>query len=221
MGFILDLIVLAIIVLCIVISAKKGFVKVLIETAGFIIAIILAFTISSPLANYTYDNLIEPAIVKSAANEVGDKAEKEAADALPGFVSNDDSTANKFTEKINQNMHKGTETAVRESSREVIKPIATKILGLLFSIILVTILSVVLKLAAGFLNSLFSFSVVGKLNSILGGILGSLRGVVFAIIFCMVISLIISYLGKPFLIFSEENINNSFLFKLLTEIVPF
>ncbi len=226
MSIVLDLIVLAIIGICVLISAKRGFVKCLVETVGFVAAIVIAFTISSPLADVTYDKIIEPPVVKAAVDAVGESAEHEAWNALPDFIVNSDSaffgtTVNTFTQKITQNISNGTETAVKTASQEIVKPVATKLLSLLFSVILILVLLIVVKFLAKLLNSLFSISVVGKLNRTLGGIVGGVKGIVIAIIFCMIISLILSFTAKPFLIFSQENISNSYIFKFLTEIIPF
>ena len=67
MNYLLDLIVIAIIAAVALISAKRGFVRVVIELAGFIAAIFISFTISTPLANLTYDKIIEPPIVSSVS----------------------------------------------------------------------------------------------------------------------------------------------------------
>ncbi len=224
MSIVLDLIVIGIILLSILISAKRGFVKVAVETAGFVAAVFLAFTISSPLSGITYDKIIEPPIVKAAVNAVGESAESEALNALPDFITDNGffgADINSFTEKITSNLSKGTETAVKTASQEIVKPIATKLLGLLFTIILILILLIVVKFLAKFLNKIFSFSLVGKLNRTLGGVLGFVKGILLAVLFCAVISLILSFTGQPFLIFTEENINNSYIFKIFTEIIPF
>ena len=55
MWFILDLIIVAILVVFALLAAKKGFVKSVIEIAGFVLAIFLAFTLSSPATNFIYD----------------------------------------------------------------------------------------------------------------------------------------------------------------------
>lgn len=222
MNIVIDLILIGIILLCIYLSAKRGFVKVLIETVGFIAAIILAFTISSPLADITYDKIIEPPMIEAASNAVGENTETSALEALPGFIVNSfGDEISVFTEKIDQNLSQGTETAVRTASQQVVKPIATKLLGLLFTAILFLLLLVVVKFLAKFLNGIFSFSIIGNLNRTLGGVIGIIRGIIFVLIFCTVISIIISFTGKPFLIFSQENIENSVLFKFFTDIIPF
>lgn len=217
MSIVIDLILLAVILVFTLISAKRGFVKVLVETVGFVAAIIVAFTISTPLAEVTYDKIIEPPVVKAAVNAVGESAEHEAWNALPEFLMNNDffgEEINAFTQKISENIAEGTETAVKTASQEIVKPIAVKIFGLLYSVILVLVLSILVKFLAKLINGMFSFSVVGTLNRTLGGVLGAVKGIIIAIVICMVISLIISFTGKPLFIFTEENISNTYIFKL-------
>ena len=66
MPIILDLIVIAVIFIFILVSAKKGFVRSLIEIVGFVLVIMLSNTVSTPLANITYDKFIEPSIIESS-----------------------------------------------------------------------------------------------------------------------------------------------------------
>ena len=222
MWVVIDLILVAVILIFALISAKRGFVKVLVETVGFIAAVVVAFTISTPLAEVTYDKIIEPPVVKAAVNAVGESAEHEAWNALPEFLMNNDifgTQINSFTEKITANLSLGVETAVKTASQDIVKPVATKIFSLLYSVILVLVLSILVKFLAKLINGMFSFSVIGSLNRTLGGILGAVKGIVFVLIACMVISLIISFTGKPFLIFTEENINNTYIFKFFTDIL--
>ena len=219
MNIIIDLILIAVILFSAFISARRGFVKVLVETVGFVAAIIVAFTISTPLAELTYDKIIEPPIIKAAVNAVGESAEHEAWNALPEFLMNNDlfgEEVNSFTEKITQNISSGTEAAVKTASQDIVKPIAVKIFGLLYSVILILVLSILVKFLAGLINGMFSFSIIGKLNRTLGGVLGAVKGIIIAMIICMVISLIISFTGKPLFIFTEENIVNTYIFKFFT-----
>ncbi len=219
MSIVIDLILIAIILLFALISAKRGFVKVLVETVGFVAAIILAFTISTPLATTTYDKLIEPPVVEAAVNAVGESAEHEAWNALPDFLMNNSlfgEEINSFTEKISQNISAGTETAVKNASQEIIKPVAVKIIGLVFSVILVIILLIAVKFLAKVINKLFSFSVVGKLNRTLGGVVGLVKGFAVAVLVCLAVSLIRTFAGD-FLIFTTESVNNSVLFKFVLD----
>ena len=81
------------------------------------------------------------------------------------------------------------------------------------------VLLVVVKFLAKMINRVFSFSIIGKANRLLGGIIGIPKGIIFAILFCMVISLIVS-LNNGFLIFTAENIEKTYVFKFFAEIIP-
>ncbi len=221
MSWVIDVIALAIILICVLVSAKRGFVKVAVEAIGFIAAAIIAFTFSMPLAEVTYDKVIEPPVIKAAVEAVGESAEHEAWNALPDFLIQKESaffgtTVNQFTEKISENISKGTESAVKTASQEIVRPVAVKLLNLLYSVILFLVLLIVVKFLAKFLNGLFSFSLVGSLNRTLGGVLGGIKGIILAVIFFLVISLIVSFSGKPFLVFSDEAIHESIVYKIIS-----
>lgn len=228
MSVVIDLILIGIILLSVLMSAKKGFVKVIVEFVGLIAVVILTFSMSTPISNYTYDKLIEPSIVKTVSAESYENTEQlvqKTWDSLPRFITNNSerlslsSQANPeiITEEINEN----NEVAIKSVSQQMIKPIAVKVIGLFVSVILMVVLFFIVKIAANLINKLFSFSVVGKLNRTLGGILGAFRGVLYAIFFCTVISFIVSLTENGFLIFTADNINKSVIFKFFTEIIPF
>ncbi len=223
MTWVLDLIILGIVLVTIFISAKKGFVKAVVETAGFIAAVILAFTLSSPLAEVTYDKIIEPPIL-NAVKASTQSAENEAISAVPDFITKNAErfgvSLDEFENKISNSVSGSVLTATKTASQDVLKPVATKILGLVYSVILVIILFVVVKFLAKIINKLFSFSIVGKLNRTLGGILGFVKGSVFAVLFCMVVALIMAFAGD-FLIFTEQNISSSYLFKFIINTFSF
>ncbi len=220
MGIVLDLILLAIVVITAVISAKRGFVKIVIETAGIIAAVILAFTLSTPLASATYDKVIEPQLIK-AVKDNADGADTLAWESLPNFLTENSEklgiSVSEFSEKINANLSNGINSAVATASQEVVKPITVQIIGMLYSVILFILLSIIVKFLSNFLNKLFSFSVVGSLNRTLGGILGICKGAIFAALFCIAVCFIVYVSKNGFLIFNEENIELSYIFKFIKE----
>ena len=69
------------------------------------------------------------------------------------------------------------------------------------------------KILARILNKIFSFSIVGKLNSILGGILGIPKGALLALIFCMLTILIVTVSKDGFWIFTDRAVESSYVFK--------
>lgn len=228
MSIILDLIVVAIILVSVFLSAKRGFVRVAIELAGFIAAIILTFTISTPLSSATYDKIIEPPLISSvgdaASGNTGEVIDK-TWNSLPDFIKNNSTkigiSKDTFDAKISDNLQNGAESAAKTASQNVIKPVAVKFIGLFYSVVLLIILMFVVKILARLLNKLFSFSIVGKLNRTLGGIVGIPKGIITAIAFCMLVSLIVPLTKNGIWIFNAQSIENSTIFKFFTELTPF
>ena len=86
------------------------------------------------------------------------------------------------------------------------------LLAVLYGIIIMVILIFLVKILAKFLNGVFSFSIVGRLNRILGGIVGIPKGIIIAMLFCLVISLIVPLTYGGFLIFKTEAMEKSLFF---------
>lgn len=220
MSFVLDLIVLAIIAVFALLSAKKGFVRTIIEIVGFVLVILLANNLSPQISDYTYDKLVEPAIVSSAENmQVGESVMNLSLDNMPSLVSKilgSNFDISGFQSIINENINNGVKSAVASASQTVVKPIVTGIFDLIFTLIITVVLLAVVNFIAKLVNKLFSFSLVGKANKILGAILGIIKGVVISAIICTIISLIVPLTKEGFWIFTQSNIDSSLIFKLLS-----
>lgn len=226
MSIVLDLIILAIIIITAYISAKKGFVKVLVETVGFVLAIVIAFTVSTPLAEITYDKFIEPTIIKSAekAVENGESVEIKAWESVPTFITENVEhlgiSTEEFSKVLNENISSGAKKAVAVASQRIIKPVCVNLIGMIYSVILMVVLLILVKFVAKFLNGLFSFSIVGKLNRTLGGITGIFKGTVFVVVFCTAVTFILSAKGKIFNI-TYADIEKTYIFKEILNVIPF
>ncbi len=222
MGYIIDLIALGIIVLSIFMSAKRGFVRTLIEVVGFVVALVLAFSISSPLADMIYNKFLEPPMI-SAAQSAAETSGQNAADALwsavPSFVAKNGDKFGLSYEGVSDAIGSVTssaavETSVRRASQNVIKPVAVNLLSTLFATILFIVLLIVVKFSAKFVNKLFSFSIIGKLNRNLGGVLGAVKGLIIAFAFLMVVKTLITTSGG-FGIFNFDMLESSIVFEFL------
>ncbi len=228
MNYILDLAVIAIIILMALISAKRGFVRVAVEVVGFIAAVMLSLTLSSALSELTYNKAIEPAIISSVeetAQNVTDTTAENTWNALPKFIKNN---AEKFgvnkqeiTNDISNNVGDSAVDIVRNVSQKTIKPMAVSILKTLYTVILMIVLLVVVKFLARIVNKLFSFSLIGKVNKLLGGVLGVVKGLIIAWIFCSAVYVIISFTENGIWIFNNENIEKTYIFKLLANVIKF
>lgn len=229
MSIILDAIIVLIILLFVFLSAKKGFVRTLIEVVGFIAAIAIALSVSTPIANFCYDTAVQPIVAKTVESSVieGGSNVNEAVDAvwnkLPAFLTESNFinlSKDSITTSINNETAADT-TQLINSINSIIKPAVSKLLAVLISVILVVVLLFVVKILAKLVNKLFSFSLIGNINKTLGGVLGLVKGVAVSVIFCMIISLILSFTKNGFLIFTYDAINSSYLFKFIIGLSPF
>lgn len=225
-GVILDLIVLAIFVICVLVCAKRGFVKTIVAFVGTILAIVVVYTLSGPASEFIYNVGIEPSIVKSAeksANEKSLDTVNAVYDAFPDFLNDN---LEKFgfnrenvTVKISDAASTGIKDAAVSGSRYVVKPIVTRLLASVISLLAIIILIPVVKLLSRLLNKIASVSIVGKINSLLGGIVGLLLGLLIACVFCFIANIIGTFTSVP--LFSIEAIESSYSFGFLYDIIPF
>jgi len=224
MSVVIDLIIVGIVLLTVLISAKQGFVRVVVETVGFVAAVIVAFSFSAPLADVTYDKVIEPPVLNSISQNTAQGTAQMAAsvwESLPSFITENAEQLGITKDFIEKEVVKGSlsssDNALQDLSQNAIKPVATGILETLYAIILIVVLLIIVKILAKLLNKAFSFSIVGKLNSTLGGLVGVIKGIAIALIVCEIITLVISF-ASDIWIFNNENIDKTYIFKFLTNV---
>lgn len=228
MGIVLDVIVLAIIGITAVISAKKGFVATVVELVGLVLAFYLAFTLSSVAANFTYDKFISPSIKETIVEEIGDSVNKTADsvwDSLPGIVVSGANTLGIEKEDVfggaNDTASSTIEDIANTVDVKIARPVITTFIRFILGFILFIACIFLIKILAKLLNKLFSFSIIGKLNKLLGAVLGAGKGMVFATVFVLLLSTIAAVTKNGFLIFTNENIEKSAIFDFIAGFNPF
>jgi len=227
MSFLIDIIILAILVITVFISAKRGFVRTAIELLGFILAFIISTNLGAALADLTYDKAIEPPIinvvVENGTEEVGSAVDK-VWESLPDIISDNAEFFGVSKDYLTQKLNDGTqitETVLTDISQNSIKPIVSRFLSTLYTLIIFVILLVIVGFLSKFINKLFSFSIIGKLNRFLGGLIGIPKGIVYVLIFCLVLNLVLYFFPNGLWIFNRENTEKSYLYNLLVSMIPF
>lgn len=214
MGIILDLIIVAIIAVTVIISAKQGFVKTVIEVVGFVLAIYLSFTFSTPVANFVYDKAVGPTVMAAIEQGVEDTtadATKSVYEKLPKFIKNNleffGVSDEELTSHVNSSLGGGAASVAETVSEKVVEPIVVSVVKTLVSVLIFVVLLFVVRILAKMLNKLFSFSLVGTLNRVLGGVLGVVKGVIFAAVFCAAIIFVGALAGGKIL----EAVDSSYI----------
>lgn len=226
MGYFFDLIFLAIIVVTVLFSAKHGFVRTLLELAGFVAAFLIAFSISTPIAEFTYDSFIGPSVIKSMdevivgnttniSENIISSIPESTMKIIEFFGINEAEITNAVTPNLTNNAANIADTV----SKEVLRPSITGILSAVLNLILIIILIPLFRWVAKLVNKLFSYSFVGKLNKTLGGVLGILKGIAFCVIICVVINFILSFNPNGIWIITNDNLDNSLFFSTINPII--
>lgn len=227
MWIFLDIIVIAILAICAFSSAKRGFVRTIIEFVGFLLAIYISFTVSGSVAESVYEKNIEPKIVNSVTEKVSATSLNTVDDTvntiwsgLPAIVKNSatffgvesDTIADTVNQRLSDtnDIKNIAETTAEKAVEPIVVPLIKSIVGTTIFIVLMF----VVKMLARILGKMFKLPIIGGINRILGAILGLGKGLVISVIVCMALSTLIAITDKDILFLTKENIDKSLLFSL-------
>lgn len=209
MGYILDLIFIAIVALCIFLAVKKGFVRSLVEVVGYLLAVVIAFSVSSFVADYVYNQVIETKLVETISTAV-EQNSNDVIDKMPDYLVAILDKTNVDLDKLLSSDNLDSQKIANQVS-EVIEPLAVNIVRTIASIIIFIILIIVVSILARFLNSLFKGVILGTANKVLGGALGFVKGFVIASLFSLAVYFIANTSTSEILFFTNDAIEGSFI----------
>lgn len=202
MAYILDGVVILIFLLAIFLGYRRGFVKSIIGLAGCIVAILLAWELSTPLASGIYDKFFSDSIeskIASRIKETGiqstDAALDGVIDDLPGAVANALKLFNLGTpEQIRNKLDGSLDVTVQQLSRtieqKVVRPAAVSLLRVLCFFILFIVFMVLIGIAASVIGRIFRLPVLRQTDGMLGAVLGAFQGLVLVFVAVSVMSLV-------------------------------
>ena len=227
MSIVLDLIIVAIIAFFVITSAKRGLVKTVLDVVAFFLALYLSVTLSGVIAEGAYNLFIKDAVVKSVEKEAPDLSSsliniEQTLDSMPDFIidaAEKKGISNEGFKEFLASAEQGV-GFYEHAVDYVAKPIIINVLITVLYIILFIVLCIIFKFVARIINKLFSIPIIGGLNKTLGAVFGLVKGTVVVAAFCIAISVIVSLTKEGFLIFTNENIEGTYLFKLLASINP-
>ncbi len=235
MGYILDIAVILIFV-CLVLHGRKiGFVRSIIGLVGIVAAVILAVTLSQPLANGIYSAFVQKPVITAVETSVNDAIANtgstvignnldEVQQALPSFVqdlldkNNISLSDSALTIVDNGTAGVGMQVATTVE-QQVVRPVATVVLRYAVGIILLLVLLVVAALLTRLISKLIRITPLKGLDGVLGGILGALKGVLWVLLLTTVVQLIAGFTAADAFI-SQQTIEQSILFELIANNNP-
>ena len=196
-----DIALILILIISVISSMHKGFLKSLLSLACFAVALIAASAFNEPVSDWCYENIISDIVVKEVENAMSEGFSSESAavtvqssiDMLPGFITEylknmgiDISTVSKQIADLELS---SADTALR-ISENIIRPGALVLLRMIFYLIIFIAVRFVLGLLSGVLNGITKLPLLKQVNKWLGAALGLIKGIVLLLAVCSVLNFV-------------------------------
>lgn len=225
MSIILDVIIVAVFVIALVWSVKRGFIKAMTGLVSFVAALAVAMWLSAPVAQWAYDTLVAPSVstaLEQVQADVGQSAALSADSILEGMpdgvrtilASVGISSGDALTAKLSPS---GSGTLVERVMTDVIQPTATALLRMIAALLLFLLASFAVSLLMKVVDKVFKLPLLKGINRTLGFIPGVLNGVV-AVLIAVAVMQVLCSLG---VLITPDQIEQTAILSRLTAINPF
>lgn len=201
MGIVIDIILVAVVVIAVILSAKKGIIVTLLEVVAFIAAVFLASQCAAPVASGMYTAFFQKNVQRGLydvlpENPAGLTYAQKAqyvVDSIPDF-------ANDYAEKVGINISTISEKISKcnfanndelylSLESEIVKPIAVAVLKNIMFFVLAVLFAVILAAIAKSIGKGFKKTkILGSADKLVGGILGVIKGVVVVFLLCFLLT---------------------------------
>lgn len=227
MSLIIDLVVVGLIALFVFVGIKRGFVKEIVSLVGFIVALVLAFSLSNVGAEFAYDNFIDASVQDSVKQSITDSV-KNDADGILNSVPEEFISAAKtigidieaaVNDSIGVNISDTAQNVALKISHDIARPVVTTLIRVILFLVLFIIIRILIGWLGKVLNIFARLPVLHSANKLLGGIVGFLRGTVIALVLCYVVILIVNVRENGLIGITKETIEASNIVNFVAEMI--
>ncbi len=217
MTYIVDIIIIAVFLITVLVSYKKGFFRSLFDLIGTLVSILAARIVSSSFAPQGFDMFIKEPAKSTLTNTLGtagttdygtqvESAINSIPDSFSGIMNLIGIDKQAILEKVSSSeLAQGN--LVDNIMENIITPVGTAVIQFVLFVILAVVFTLGLKVVVRLLDFIIKkLPLVKSLNKGLGIVIGVLRGLLTAIIVSMLIGTVVSFIGNETII---ETVNNS------------
>lgn len=232
MSLILDIILAAIAVICIIGGIRRGFFKLVMSFVSAIASLLLAYAFTPVLSGYINEKFILPGLASGIGSTLASIAEDgvnsvgEAVFNIPLLCDSsqfwtladrygaDREALSSLTEQIGV----GTRDAVDKVARAVAEPIALTLSDVIAFIIIFVVSLIAFGIIVKIIGSLFKLPVLKGIDKTLGLVFGIISALVFVWIFAMLSSAVLEVLSSAYpSTFSTDIIEDSYLLRFFAK----
>ena len=184
MGYILDGIIFAICLMCVLVGVKKGFIHSAVRFLGAVISALLASALGGALAQWMFDTMFRGAMVDKINSSLQALGSENAAAAagqvlasLPDFLVRALEEAGVTLETVSHAINSQTSGAAGMVV-DYLSPVFANFLKVLAVIVLFFLFTTLARLLAALISDLLRLPILRELDGILGGVFGFLLALV-------------------------------------------
>lgn len=215
MGIIVDIIILAIVAICILVGYKRGLSKSILKIASFLIAIILALILYRPIANVITDKTdlnknIRNGIIEKFNKDVKENENNETSEATEETKEVKIAITDNIGEKIKDETEEMKKKIIEETATEI----ANRVVDIGAALVVFIVVRIILLVAFALLDLIAKLPILKQVDKVGGIIYGILQGLLIIYIVLAIIYLLNMIAGLSS-IGIVEDIDNSLLGKIL------
>lgn len=181
MAIIVDLVIIAIIALCIIIGYIKGLTGSLIKILAFVLSLVIAFVLFMPIANFVIENTqIDENIEKSIRDMILSDQEKSETEKMPTAI----------TDYINQKVEEAANSAKAEIVDNTAKDVAQTIVKAGTWIVLFIVARIALIFLKLITSLITKLPVIKQFDKLGGMIYGLIEGLIITYFILAMISFV-------------------------------
>ena len=183
MSIIIDLVIIAIIALCVLIGYYKGLTGSLLKIVSFVLALVIAFILFKPVSNFIidktdWDENLEQAIRRSILKNEEEPKEETKKENMPDVI----------TDYINNAVKKAGNEAKTAIVDSTARDVSVMIINIAVAIALFIVSKILLLLVKGLADLLTKLPVIKQFDKLGGIVFGILQSLVIIYIALAIIS---------------------------------
>lgn len=215
MSIIVDIIILLIVLTCVFLGYKKGLIGAVLSILGFLIALLIAFALYTPISNFIIDNTQVKSTIQNAISNkvtvyiVGDSTEENVDEEKE---DNSSQVMNDYIDEFIEKEKTKIETTEREVINNVSENVAINIIRIAVGIIVFIVAKIGLIFIQALAKLITKLPIIGQFDKAGGVLYGILQSLVIIYVILALISLVSPMIEDSMIL---DAINSSLIGKMM------
>lgn len=218
MYYAIDIILVALLVIFVIRGYRKGFVRMLLETIGSIVSVVLAWFISKNFSATVYNSYFRQGVIRSIDGRLSGSDSLDAATAsfysIPNQLRGIASMLGFDVEGISKSVDPSSASSAEALESSVVGPIVLIIVKILMFIAVLLVCSFLIKFIIGIIGRAKKLPTIKKADGVLGGVLGFITGLIAVALLAEIIFTVSGMIDNEII---ADKVTSSFVIKLARE----